>query len=59
MPLATAPCYDEPVLQVTVGVSDTFNTLWVMDYIKGFAWQRWKQQWWSSDHNSLTFSLKL
>ena len=40
---------------------DTFNTFWVMSYIKVFAW-RWRQQWqrWqSSIHNISTFSLKL
>ena len=32
----------------------TFNTFWIMSYIKVFAW-RWQQ---SSDHNSSTFSAK-
>ena len=35
---------------------DTFNTFWVMGYIKVFAWQQqWRR---SSYHNSLTFSSK-
>ena len=33
---------------------DTFNTFWVIGYIKNFAWQQRQ----SSNHKSLTFSLK-
>ena len=51
--LATAPCHDEQVFQVC-GV-DTFDTFWVMGYIKVFV-QR--QRWWSSNDNGSTFSSK-
>ena len=36
---------------------DTFNIFLVMGYIKVFAQQLWQRRW-SSDHNSLTISLK-
>ena len=41
-------------------VVDIFNIFWVMGYINGLAQQprRWQQQRFS-DHNSLTFSLKI
>ena len=37
---------------------DTFNTFWIITYIKVFAWQRrlrTGQQQWSRDHKSLNF----
>ena len=37
---------------------DTFNTIWVMGNIKVFAWRLRQWRWWSSNHKSLTFSLK-
>ena len=47
------------LVMVTKFGVDTFNSFWVMGYIKVFVHcrcQRQQQQ--SSDHNSLTFSLK-
>ena len=37
--LATAPCHDEQVFKICFGV-DTFNTFWVMGYIKVFERRR-------------------